>query len=87
MEWKKREGDWVEKGEILFVFETEKVTFDVEAPESGFLARILPRKMRSFRSESRRAACQGKGEQVELAAEKRETVLEDMTNEPRRSDP
>ncbi|MDQ7783911.1 MAG: dihydrolipoamide acetyltransferase family protein [Desulfomonilaceae bacterium] len=42
-EWKKQEGDWVEKGEILFVFETEKVTIDVEAPESGFLAKILAR--------------------------------------------
>jgi pyruvate/2-oxoglutarate dehydrogenase complex dihydrolipoamide acyltransferase (E2) component len=28
VEWKKREEEWVEKGEVLFVFETEKVTFD-----------------------------------------------------------
>jgi len=41
VEWKKREGEWVEKGEIIFVFETEKVTFDVEAPDSGFLIKIL----------------------------------------------
>lgn len=41
VEWKKREGEWVEKGEILFAFETEKVTFEVEAPQSGFLAKIL----------------------------------------------
>ncbi|MBI4965748.1 MAG: 2-oxo acid dehydrogenase subunit E2 [Desulfomonile tiedjei] len=41
LEWKKKEGEWVEKGEIIYVFETEKVTFDVEAPESGFLAQIL----------------------------------------------
>ena len=41
VEWKKREGEWVEKGEVLFVFETEKVTFEVEAPQSGFLAKIL----------------------------------------------
>jgi pyruvate dehydrogenase E2 component (dihydrolipoamide acetyltransferase) len=39
--WKGREGEWIEKGEILFVFETEKVTFEVEAPQSGFLATIL----------------------------------------------
>jgi pyruvate dehydrogenase E2 component (dihydrolipoamide acetyltransferase) len=43
LEWKKREGEWVEKGEILLVFETEKVTFEVEAPEAGFLARIVAR--------------------------------------------
>lgn len=41
LEWRKREGERVEKGEILFVFETEKVTFEVEAPQSGFLAKIL----------------------------------------------
>ena len=43
LEWEKSEGEWVEKGEILFVFETEKVTFEVEAPEAGFLARIVAR--------------------------------------------
>ena len=41
VEWKKKEGDWVEKGEILFLFETEKVTIEVEAPDSGVLAKIL----------------------------------------------
>jgi hypothetical protein len=35
------EGEWVEKGEVLFVFETEKVTFEVEAPQSGFLQLLL----------------------------------------------
>lgn len=38
--WQKKEGDWVEKGEIVFVLETEKVTFEVEAPESGILSGI-----------------------------------------------
>ena len=41
VEWKKGEGEWANKGEILFVFETEKVAFEVEAPQSGFLAKIL----------------------------------------------
>jgi pyruvate dehydrogenase E2 component (dihydrolipoamide acetyltransferase) len=41
VEWKKKEGDRVEKGEALFVFETEKTTFEVEAPESGILNKIL----------------------------------------------
>ncbi len=41
IEWKKKEGEWVNKGEILYVFETEKVAFEVEAPQSGFLAKIL----------------------------------------------
>lgn len=39
VEWKKKEGDRVEKGEILFTVETEKVTWEVEAPEAGILSR------------------------------------------------
>lgn len=41
VEWRKKEGDPVQKGEILFVIETEKVTFEVEAPVSGILGKIL----------------------------------------------
>ncbi|RLB33167.1 MAG: hypothetical protein DRH11_09650 [Deltaproteobacteria bacterium] len=43
IEWKKKEGDQVKKGEILFVLETEKVTYEVESPEDGILAKILVR--------------------------------------------
>ena len=42
VEWKKGEGEWVEKGQILFVFETEKVTFEVEAQQFGFSPKSLP---------------------------------------------
>ena len=31
LEWRKKEGERIEKGEVLFVIETEKVTFEVEA--------------------------------------------------------
>ncbi len=41
IEWMKKEGDPVEKGEIIFIVETEKVTTEVESPASGILARIL----------------------------------------------
>ncbi len=40
-EWKKKEGDAVGKGEILFVAATDKLTFDVEAPEEGVLLATL----------------------------------------------
>lgn len=40
-EWKKKEGDRVEKGEIIYVIETEKATFEIESPESGILAKII----------------------------------------------
>jgi len=44
LEWKFKEGENVNKGDILFVLETEKVTFEVEAPETGILAKIMIQK-------------------------------------------
>ncbi|MCF8044117.1 MAG: 2-oxo acid dehydrogenase subunit E2 [Desulfarculaceae bacterium] len=41
VQWQKREGDPVKTGDVLFVLETEKVTYEVEAPEDGVLGRIL----------------------------------------------
>jgi len=43
VQWLKSEGDLVEKGGIIFVVETDKVTTEVESPASGILARILVR--------------------------------------------
>ena len=40
-EWLKNEGDAVQKGEPLFVVETEKAMVDVESTVTGTLARIL----------------------------------------------
>jgi pyruvate dehydrogenase E2 component (dihydrolipoamide acetyltransferase) len=41
LEWIRKEGDAVKKGEPIAEVEGEKVIFEVEAPESGILARIL----------------------------------------------
>ena len=41
VEWLKKEGDPVEKGEIIFIVEVEKATTEVESPASGILAKIL----------------------------------------------
>ncbi len=41
VEWKKNEGDSVSEGDILCEVETDKATFEVEAPVSGVLLRIL----------------------------------------------
>ena len=38
VEWLKREGERVEKGEPLLVVETDKVTVEIESPASGILA-------------------------------------------------
>lgn len=42
-EWKKKEGDPVSKGDVLYILETEKVTFEVEAEIDGILEKIFYR--------------------------------------------
>ena len=44
LEWLKKEGDHVQKGEIVARVEGEKVIFDIEAPQSGVLAKISVKK-------------------------------------------
>jgi pyruvate dehydrogenase E2 component (dihydrolipoamide acetyltransferase) len=41
VEWLKKEGDMVRKGEPILVVEGEKTTFEVEAPDSGPLSKII----------------------------------------------
>jgi len=36
-EWNKKKGDKVTKGEILFSYETDKASFEEEAPVDGIL--------------------------------------------------
>ncbi len=39
--WMKEEGDPVRKGEVVCIIETDKVNFEVEAPESGVLVKVM----------------------------------------------
>lgn len=41
VQWLKNEGEPVKKGEVICVVETEKAAFDIEAPENGFLRKIV----------------------------------------------
>lgn len=41
VEWVKKEGDYVNRGDVLFVLETDKVTVDSESQHEGLLAKIL----------------------------------------------
>ena len=41
LEWCVEKGDPVEEGDLLFVIETDKAFFDIEAPASGVLEDIL----------------------------------------------
>jgi len=37
IEWKAKEGDWVEKGSVVLTIESEKTSWDIEAEVAGFL--------------------------------------------------
>src|SRR5213594_1500517 len=39
--WHKKEGERVEKGEVLFEVETDKANMEIEASASGIVRRIL----------------------------------------------
>ena len=43
-EWLKAEGDRAEKDENLVVIETEKVTFELAAPVSGIVTKVLKKR-------------------------------------------
>lgn len=41
VEWLKNEGDFVKEGEVIARVEAEKVVFDLEAPKSGVIKKLL----------------------------------------------
>ncbi|AEK73161.1 branched-chain alpha-keto acid dehydrogenase subunit E2 [Thermococcus sp. 4557] len=41
VEWKKKAGEHVKKGEVIAVVQSEKLTGEIEAPENGHLVEIL----------------------------------------------
>ena len=41
IEWLRKEGDRVKEGEPIAVVEGEKTTFEIEAPASGILRKVL----------------------------------------------
>ena len=40
--WTKSEGDWVETGDDVLEIETDKVTYEMEAPGAGYLRILHP---------------------------------------------
>jgi pyruvate dehydrogenase E2 component (dihydrolipoamide acetyltransferase) len=39
--WMKEEGDAVDKGDVLCIIETDKVSFEIEAPQPGVLVKVM----------------------------------------------
>ncbi|NPV55276.1 MAG: 2-oxo acid dehydrogenase subunit E2 [Anaerolineae bacterium] len=40
--WHRQEGEWIDKGEILFSMEADKTALEIESPASGYLHRLVP---------------------------------------------
>lgn len=40
--WTKADGEWVEEKEVILVIETEKITYEIEAPQAGYLTILEP---------------------------------------------
>ncbi len=78
--WLKKEGDKVEKGDALAEVETEKVNFEIVAPESGILLKILYGEKTIAKVDSTVALIGAAGEDVSAylarAAEEKEEVKE-----------
>jgi pyruvate/2-oxoglutarate dehydrogenase complex dihydrolipoamide acyltransferase (E2) component len=78
--WLKKEGDTVQKGEILAEVETEKVNFEIVAPEAGTLLKILYGEKTIAKVESTVAIVGSPGEDISAylakATEKTEEVSE-----------
>jgi pyruvate/2-oxoglutarate dehydrogenase complex dihydrolipoamide acyltransferase (E2) component len=62
--WLKREGDRVEKGEILAEVETEKVNFEIVAPETGILLKVFYGEKTIAKAEATVALVGAEGEDV-----------------------
>jgi pyruvate/2-oxoglutarate dehydrogenase complex dihydrolipoamide acyltransferase (E2) component len=78
--WLKKEGDKVEKGDALAEVETEKVNFEITAPDSGTLLKILYGEKTIAKVDSTVALIGAAGEDVSAylarAAEEKEEVEE-----------
>jgi len=68
LEWKKNEGDPLKKGEVVLVVATEKLTYEVEAPDDGLLLRIAVKAGETVPVGAILGAIGEKGEEPDLGA-------------------
>lgn len=41
LEWFKKEGDYIKRGDVIFNLETDKAVFEVESENTGYLSKII----------------------------------------------
>ena len=76
-EWLKKEGDKVKKEEIIATVESEKSTFDVEAPAEGILLKILKQEEEEVQVLTPIAYIGEEGESIENDKNKIQEIIKD----------
>jgi pyruvate dehydrogenase E2 component (dihydrolipoamide acetyltransferase) len=84
VEWKAKEGDWVEKGNVVLVIETEKTEWNVEAGASGFLHILVQEGVKAKIGQVVALIAETKEELEKL---QKETPREPLTGEARETPP
>ncbi len=90
--WRKKEGDTINKGDILFDVETDKLTNEIEAKSSGVLRKILvndetvkilvPVAIVGKQDEDISQLLKSAGGKIETAPQKQETLKADEVQAP-----
>lgn len=80
VEWHRREGDKVERGDILFEIETDKATLEVQSYCSGYLRKIL---CREWEKAAAGAVVAYIGEREECLPGEEKTLTADVDTEER----
>jgi len=85
VEWRVREDDYVKKGDIVAVVESDKATFEVEAYESGVVLKILHDAGAEVKVLDPIAYLGEPGESIEAAESAAETAIEVSPSKRERS--
>ncbi|MBA7566541.1 Dihydrolipoyllysine-residue acetyltransferase component of pyruvate dehydrogenase complex [subsurface metagenome] len=80
--WKKKEGEKIKKGDILLEIETDKTTFEVEAPADGVLLRTFFKEGDIVPVLTNIAVIGDKGEEFESYRPKPEEAKKELPEEP-----
>ena len=81
VEWKVEEGGRVEKGQIVMVIETEKVSYEVESPAEGYLHKLVALKQKIPVNETVALLAETEEELARLQAEQPAPVEEEAPAE------
>ncbi len=81
VEWKTKESEWVEKGNVVLIVETEKITYGIEAEISGYLHILVEEKKEVPIGSVMGIICELKEEYEKIKYKKLEMQEKESSNE------